>query len=260
MSLAIPLRSTTKLDCSGYCSLCATRHFLNQGESQSSALTLMAELEKKGRIDLHCEATKANPLSSLDYIFGPARGQMFGILEYRAPDGCHGVLRAFSGQYNGQWQVAGWAPPLFDVDEWQQANQGQERQIKDLSRRIDLLAPEDPCRRQLFLERRSLSQQLMKKLHAIYRLTNFCGQVKTLQDVFQGTGGIPNGTGDCCAPKLLNYAAQNQLTPLGISEFYLGLENLSQTRQHGKFYSSCAGKCRPILGFLLCGLDNYNGS
>ncbi len=242
--------------CHGYCRRCQTHHELGQGDSRDHALALMAEIEDKGRIDLEAADHEASPLNSLDYLLGPARGQMFGVLEYRGPDGTLGVLRAFSGQYNGQWQVAGWAPPLFDVSTWQQTHDSREGEIKDLSRRIALLGKEDTRRQQPILERRALSRQLMKELHATYRLTNFRRQSRGLPDVFLGQGGIPTGTGDCCAPKLLNYAARHQLTPLGISEFYLGRQNRSQTRHHGNFYSSCQGKCQPILGFLLCGLGD----
>lgn len=216
----------------------------------------MAALEERGCIDLAAADKKTNPLFNLDYLYGPARGQMFGVLEFKAPDGSLGVLRAFSGQYNGHWQVEGWVPPLFDENEWQQVNSATEPQVKELSQQIKLLAADDPQRQELTKKRRSLSQQLMKELHATYRLTNFRGETKNLCDVFLGPNGMPTGTGDCCAPKLLNYAAQHGLVPLGISEFYLGRENRSQTKQHGCFYPACAGKCQPILGFLLCGLDS----
>lgn len=261
MAISTSISSTPAIQapCSGYCRRCARQHSLPQGQSRQHARALMAELEKKGRIDLQAADHEANPLAGLDYLYGPARGQMFGVLEYQAPDGSQGILRAFSGQYNGRWQVEGWAPPLFDHDLWQQTNHAMEREIKKRSRRIEQLATEDPQRRQLIQERRSLSQRLMKDLHGVYRLTNFRGETKSLADVFLGQGGIPTGTGDCCAPKLLNYAARHQLIPLGISEFFMGRQNRSQTRQHGNFYSSCTDKCQPILGFLLCGLDDDNG-
>jgi len=251
-----PLPTTTPAACSGYCRRCGRDHILKPGKSRKAALALMAELEKKGRIDLQATDQEADPHNNLDYLYGPALGQMFGVLEYQAPDGSIGVLRAFSGQYNGRWQVPGWVPPLFSEKMWQKANYTTERQIKTLGRRIEQLAGNDHHRLELQQERRTLSQRLMKDLHAVYRLSNFRGESKSLMDVFQGKGGIPTGTGDCCAPKLLNYAARHKLVPLGISEFYMGRQNRSQTRQHGVFYPSCTGKCHPILGFMLCGLED----
>ena len=95
----------------------------------------------------------------------------------------------------------------------------------------------------------------MRDIHSLYRLTNFRGETTTLDEAFIGDSGIPTGTGDCCAPKLLHFAAQNDLRPLGISEFFWGKENISGEHHHGSFSSSCVEKCRPILGFMLCGLD-----
>lgn len=98
-----------------------------------------------------------------------------------------------------------------------------------------------------------MSQELMQKLHAIYRLANFRGQTSTLFAAYINDGGIPTGTGDCCAPKLLHQAATMNLTPVSIAEFYWGKVNRSQSRHHGRFYPSCREKCWPILGHLLCG-------
>lgn len=242
--------------CAGYCRRCDRHHGLGQADSIRHAGLLLARIEKEGRIDLASAGHAADPELALDHLLGPARGQMFGVLTYQGPDGSTGVLRAFSGQYNGRWRVAGWVPPLFDVEQWHQVNQPQEARIKELGRHIARLAEDAPQRRHLLAERRLLSQQLMKRLHGLYRLTNFRGQTSTLAEAFSGPGGMATGTGDCCAPKLLNYAARHALRPLGISEFFLGRENRSQTRQHGVFYPSCAAKCRPILGFLLCGLQS----
>lgn len=253
-SAASSAARSTPEECVGFCRRCGCRHGLGQADSIRHAAQLLARLEKEGRIDLASADHAADPELVLDHLSGPARGQMFGVLTYEDRDGSTGVLRAFSGQYNGRWQVAGWVPPLFDVGQWHQVNQPQEARIKELGRHIARLAEDAPQRRHLLAERRLLSQQLMKRLHGLYRLTNFRGQTSTLAEAFIGPGGMPTGTGDCCAPKLLNYAARHELRPLGISEFFLGRENRSQTRQHGVFYPSCTAKCRPILGFLLCGL------
>ena len=97
----------------------------------------------------------------------------------------------------------------------------------------------------------------MKEIHAMYRLSNFRGETESLPNAVYGAEGIPTGTGDCCAPKLLGYAARNGLTPLGLTEFYFGRTNRSGTKKHGEFYSSCLNKCGRILGFMLCGLEEH---
>ena len=107
-------------------------------------------------------------------------------------------------------------------------------------------------------ERRHLSRSLMARVHSLYRLRNFRGQESGLQAAWTGPGGIPTGAGDCCAPKLLNLAARKNLIPLGMAEFYWGRENKSATRQEGSFYPACSDKCAPILGFMLCGLEELH--
>ena len=101
-------------------------------------------------------------------------------------------------------------------------------------------------------------RDLMQQIHRLYRLKNFRGQEISLFSAYSGKNGIPTGTGDCCAPKLLNLAASRGLIPLGLAEFYWGRENRSKSRIHGHFYPSCREKCQPILGFMLCGLEKLH--
>ena len=242
--------------CGGYCVRCDTEHFLDQDLAQRHCLELMEELQTKKRIDLLTADHEADPHFSTEYLFGAARGQMFGVMVCCRTDGSTTLLRAFSGQYDGRWTVPGWAPPLFDVAAFDTINTPEEKKIKELGRQMDLLPNDVEQRKALKNERKTRSQQLMKDIHDLYELTNFRNETRPLQEVFLGNNGIPTGTGDCCAPKLFNHAAKNSLIPLGVAEFYWGRENRSSTRQHGYFYPSCAGKCRPILGFMLCGLEN----
>ncbi len=215
----------------------------------------MELLAERATIDLFADRPVGLPALATDWLFGPARGKMFGLLECLLPDGTPTYLRAFSGQYNGHWQVDGWVPPLFEVEEFQAINGPGEQRIKDLGREITGSIGHAERWLALRQERRRLSRQLMRDLHGLYRLTNFRGETAGLADVFAGDTGIPTGTGDCCAPKLLNYAANHQLRPVGLTEFYWGRENRSGTRQHGFHSGSCVEKCLPILGFMLCGLD-----
>jgi len=65
----------------------------------------------------------------------------------------------------------------------------------------------------------------------------------------------PGGTGDCCAPKLLQYAYQHGLRPLCMAEFWWGAATKEELRQHLNYYPSCRGKCKPILTWMLQGLE-----
>jgi hypothetical protein len=211
-----------------------------------------------GTIDLFSGQTPSAPALSTDWLFGPARGKMFGVMECIQLDGTTTLLHAFSGQYNGCWLAGGWVPPLFDVGAFLALSEAIEPQIKALGKEIDRHNEHGTKWLALRKERRNLSRQLMKDFRDLYRFTNFRGEMAGLSDVFVGKTGIPTGTGDCCAPKLLNYAARLQLRPVGLAEFYWGKENLSGTRQHASFSGSCMEKCMPILGFMLCGLDDID--
>ncbi|MFA7369556.1 MAG: hypothetical protein WC334_07935, partial [Kiritimatiellales bacterium] len=239
----------------GFCSTCGTVHSLPVGNSRKCALELMAQLEEHKRIDClpvsNLQSEIINHKFSTDYLLGEARGQMFGVLECEDGSSNTVVLRAFSCQYNGEWLVDGWVPPILDVAEFHRLSDPVDREIKQLDRLI--AEQKNP---ELIQKRKALSQDLMKQIHALYLLTNFRGETKPMTEVFQG--GIPTGAGDCCAPKLLNYAALNGLKPLGLSEFYWGKENKSGARKHGEFYPACAEKCQPILGFMLCGIENIS--
>ncbi len=99
-------------------------------------------------------------------------------------------------------------------------------------------------------QRQLLSQTLQTQLHQTTTITNFTGETKSLQTL--RPTGLPTGSGECCAPKLLHYAASNQLTPLTMAEFWWG--KAVGDKQPGVFYGACADRCQPLMGFMLSGL------
>jgi tRNA pseudouridine32 synthase/23S rRNA pseudouridine746 synthase len=105
--------------------------------------------------------------------------------------------------------------------------------------------------RQLKQQRKELSRQLQAQMHAVYSLTNFLGKSQTLRELMPE--GLPTGTGDCCAPKLLHYAATHNLQPLAMAEFWWG--DSSGDKIEGEFYGACTERCQPLMGFLLSGLS-----
>lgn len=243
----------TRVAASGVCPFCNKKHGMVVGYSTSFARELLQTMTREERIDFDVPKADANPKFSTDYLYGKARGQMFGVLVCRDRKGQVGLLKAFSGQYNGEWHVPGWVPPLVDTEKLASMSFGVERYIKRLSSKIDTLAKGTPERKLWVDKRKAISQALMKDIHALYRIPNFRGELRPLPEIVYGDGGIPTGTGDCCAPKLLGYAALHSLTPLGVAEFYFGKENKSGTKRHGAVYSSCQDKCGRILGYMLCG-------
>jgi hypothetical protein len=236
----------------GYCSSCGKIHYLKQGRAREYCLELMKMLEEKGRIDLDVPGHEADPRLSLEYIMGDAMGQMFGVMECLDAAGKTIILKAFSGQYNGVWNVSGWAPPLLEVQKFDSLVSGTDKEIKDLGKMIDVLS-EGIEKRELIRERKKLSQNLMMGIHSLYRVPNFRSEEKSLFDFFKN--GIPTGAGDCCAPKLLCEAVKQKLTPISLAEIYWGRTNRSGTRLQGHFYTPCREKCQPVLGFMLCGIE-----
>ncbi len=105
-------------------------------------------------------------------------------------------------------------------------------------------------------KRKKLSTRLQKQLFKQYRLLNSAGIEKDLMELFQHAPYPipPAGTGDCAAPKLLQYAFRHKLKPLAMAEFWWGQAPRSEIRQHKKFYGACSGKCQPILTHMLEGM------
>ena len=235
--------------CHGFCADCGTTHSLPVGNSRQYALELLEQLNKFKRIE-----RGTDPKFSTDYLWSDARGQMFGVLECEDAKGNTVVLKAFSCQYNGEWLIDGWVPPVFDVETFHRLTVPVYKEINELGEQIKQHSAEE-----LSKKRANLSRNLMVEIHDLYRLTNFEGETRPLSEVLGKRKGIPVGTGDCCAPKLLNYAALNNLKPIGLSEFYFGKESKSGERQHGAFYTACKEKCQPILGFMLCGTKEWSG-
>ncbi|MDJ0734197.1 MAG: pseudouridine synthase [Nostocaceae cyanobacterium] len=120
--------------------------------------------------------------------------------------------------------------------------------LKPLKQEIDNA---DMRMRELKQQRKELSRQLQGQMHAAYSLMNFGGRSQTLQELMPQ--GLPTGTGDCCAPKLLHYAATHGLKPLGMAEFWWGSRNGDKVP--GEFYGACRERCQPLMGFLLSGLS-----
>ncbi len=104
--------------------------------------------------------------------------------------------------------------------------------------------------------RKSRSKNLQKKLFAQYDFLNAQGDTKDLNAIFAELPEHtpPAGAGDCAAPKLLQYAYQQNLQPIAMAEFWWGAPPKSAIRQHKNYYPSCYSKCQPILTHMLKGL------
>lgn len=164
----------------------------------------------------------SNP--SLDALF--SEGKMMGTLICRWPDGSEGPLFAFSGLAKGKSEVEGFVPPIYDTQNL-----------------VAAVSSDD-------------SRRIQNELFNKYIVHNAKGETSSIREIFARRGIIPpGGTGECAAPKLLEHAYRNALTPLAMGEFWYGKSPDKEVREQGRFYPSCTGKCGPLLTYMLDGLD-----
>ncbi len=106
-------------------------------------------------------------------------------------------------------------------------------------------------------ERQQRSAALQMQLFEQFRILNGRGEVKTLVELFATTPQVtpPAGAGECAAPKLLQYAYIKGYKPIAMAEFWQGASPRGEVRHHDAFYPACNSKCKPILLFMLEGLN-----
>lgn len=144
-------------------------------------------------------------------------------------------------------------------------SQFMKAELKRIKKRLDeivnqreeMLSPYIEKINQLEQSRKRKSEALQDWLFAQYAMLNANGESKGLRGIFSETTGNlpPSGAGDCCAPKLLQYAYSHNLKPLCMAEFWWGESPKREVRHHFHYYPACQSKCKPILAHMLKGLD-----
>lgn len=106
-------------------------------------------------------------------------------------------------------------------------------------------------------QRKTKSAALQQHLFEQYHFLNSKKEVKNLSELFANTTeqNPPAGSGECAAPKLLQYAFLHNLKPIAMAEFWWGQSPNKEIRKHQQFYPACQGKCKPILTHMLVGID-----
>ena len=118
--------------------------------------------------------------------------------------------------------------------------------------------------------RKTLSDALQQWLFSQFHMQNHEGESKDLLEIFRdaalrdypqatiATSRIaalkmvpPAGSGECCEPKLLQYAYLHGYKPLQMAMFWWGESPKEEIRHHLQFYPACNGKCKPILHWML---------
>lgn len=111
--------------------------------------------------------------------------------------------------------------------------------------------------------RRQMSENLQQRIFRLFVVKNAVGESATIEDVFaqyhrengEPASLPPAGTGECAAPRLLQYAFSHSLRPLCMGEFWYGASPENEVRNHGDFYPSCHHKCLPLLSWMMRGLS-----
>ena len=105
-------------------------------------------------------------------------------------------------------------------------------------------------------ERKEKSDALQNWLFSKFKILNAKGEERDLCSIFAETvhKNPPAGAGECCAPKLLQYAYLNKSKPICMAEFWWGKSPKNEIRHHLNYYPACQAKCKPILSHALKGL------
>lgn len=188
-------------------------------------------------------------------------------------------LAAFSGILEGTYIHPGFVPPIYNLQHPGNYFQEEQEVINAINRRIEN-GEDDPA---LFDERRTRSHNLQYWLFQQFHILNSDGVMQELPELFKNEKSIlteeefysrkkssapqkqsptlhrlsslpPAGSGECCAPKLLQYAFAHGLKPICMAEFWLGPSPKDEPRIDGNYYPACHAKCRPILRHMLQGL------
>ena len=213
------------------------------------------------------------------------KGEMFGVLVVETTEGL-GFLAAYAGLLAGRNDWDWFVPPIFDAQQPDGHFKQEEAKISALNKEIEALqAPLNPPEGgkvpsnlssesessplrgdrggllALKHQRKQMSNELLLWLFEQYNLINYKGEVRNVVDIWRDYHNSPKllrkfplppgGTGECCAPKLFQYAFQHGLKPLAVAEFWWGESPKREIRHHFQFYPACNGKCKPILTWQL---------
>lgn len=205
------------------------------------------------------------------------QGKMLGVLlakrkpersDYSDCPCCHPLpdeqvlLIAYSGVVNGLVDNDHYfVPPIYDLsvpDDFYLQEDEAISQINQEIRRLQELpksAEVEQEIRQWQEERKQKSIALQLKIFSHFNICNAQGEYHNVVDIFRDAkrGLPPGGTGECAAPRLLQYALEHKLEPIALAEFWYGTSPRRYRRSHGQFYPSCIEKCSPLLAYMTQG-------
>lgn len=102
----------------------------------------------------------------------------------------------------------------------------------------------------LEIKRTKLTDESLQKIFNLFKFYKYDGKKIKLQKIISEHNGKlpPTGTGECCAPKLLNFAFKNNIKIISMTELYYGN---SKNKASLTAYPPCDERCGYILPFIL---------
>ena len=119
-----------------------------------------------------------------------------------------------------------------------------EDSLREIDERLKLLRQ----------KRHAMSDELQRWLFSQFMMLNALGESRSLLEIWKNELP-PAGAGECCEPRLLQYAFTKDWHPLCMAMFWWGESPKEEVRHHLHFYPACNSKCKPILGWMLRGLE-----
>ncbi len=209
-----------------------------------------------------------------------SQGKMLGVLIYsREP---FKYICAYSGVINGLKDPDHFfVPPIYDLQNPEDFYLQKDTEITAINHEIKALEEflEDCEAKQqknkttkeqnnpktkeqnnqitlLKQKRKALSLSLQQEIFEHFSFADSQGRYKNIVQIFSEAkrGLPPGGSGECAAPRLLQYAYLHNQEPLELAEFWYGASPKTIQRIHGQFYPSCIEKCSPILKYMTDGI------
>jgi len=146
--------------------------------------------------------------------------------------------------------------PLVSQNQINSALSEYDKEIHELTYKINHLSGKQDSRSQtekqdLCKKRTALTDISLQRVFDLYTFTNIRKEKISLSQIIKNQHGklVPTGTGDCCAPKLLDYAFSNGLKPVSMDEVFYG--NNTKSKVNGKSYEPCDERCGILLPYML---------
>lgn len=195
------------------------------------------------------------------------QGIMIGVAVCQKADGSSVVLNTVSGiskKIKGS-EAAGlgiFVDPIVPSEKIECALKKNDLLIHQLTEKINFLKEkrrradgkfENQTEEEILLvkERSALCDESLRRVFGLYSFCCADGKVRSLLEICERKQKNlpPTGTGDCCAPKLLDFAFKNQFAVKSLAEVFYGKSN--KFRTNGNLYGPCDERCALILPEIL---------